>query len=198
LSLFFATLGESLEAVSTDTQKVKENDTCTSIIAEEQFTMTELLAWNPSIHRSCDNIGNLKGRGICVSPPGYDTYDVNVTVSWPTQTWATPTWGSWAAGDTAGAAWSTANATAVQRRAPSPMETTVYNATAEAELKKLRREKCPVTDEDLEMGFEWHMLSRECLRLLGPYCNPKIGVPVPEVPASGFPGECLPTAVLEL
>lgn len=180
--------------------QVQENDTCNTILSEANFTLTELLAWNPTIHRNCDNLSWLEGHAICVSPPGTDTYDVNITVSWG-QAWTSPAWGSWAAAETVGAAWNATEAASLAARAvagaPLPTMTAVYNATAESIRARLVEENCPVTADDLERGFEWYYLSDGCQSLLGPYCSPDIDGSPPVPPVSGFPNECLPAAVMK-
>lgn len=84
-------------------------------------------------------------------------------------------------------------ATTVAKRVPTA--TFVYNATAETHLARVYKEHCPVTEEDLERGFEWYYLSRECDELLRPYCNPLTDTPEPTEAAS-IPSNCLPDSVM--
>lgn len=46
---------------------VAVNETCADILSGMNFTLTELISWNPTIHKSCDNIGSMTGRTICIS-----------------------------------------------------------------------------------------------------------------------------------
>lgn len=152
--------------------------------------MTELLAWNPTIHNNCDNLKNMIGRTICVSPPGIDNYNFTLSISWAQ--WATPTVGSWTTAPTMGEPQTAPNATAAKRAA---IPTFVYNATAEELLSRLYKRHCPVTVEDFERGFEWYYLSSRCDKLLRPFCNPVIGAPEP-TGVENVPGECMPSAVM--
>ncbi|KAF3090172.1 hypothetical protein TWF102_009389 [Orbilia oligospora] len=54
---------------------VKANETCLDIIRQHAnttglFSQPQLLSWNFEIDPHCENIGELVGYGICVSPPG--------------------------------------------------------------------------------------------------------------------------------
>jgi hypothetical protein len=46
---------------------VPPNATCADLLRNNDFTLTELLAWNPVIHSSCDNVLALAGRTYCLS-----------------------------------------------------------------------------------------------------------------------------------
>jgi hypothetical protein len=136
----------------------------------------------------------MKGRTICVSPPGAESYDVNVTVSWAQQ-WTTPVGGSWIAAPTRADLNGAKTTQELKLRDLVPTSTFVYNATAEARLAEVYARHCPVTEDDLERGFEWYYLSRGCYELLRPYCNPRIDGPAP-TGMSKVPDECLPAAVM--
>ena len=136
----------------------------------------------------------MKGRTICISPPGEETYDVNITVSWAQQ-WTAPTGGSWTAAPTRADKAATPTAKAVKLRDVIRTVAFVYNATAELRLAELFRKHCPVTEEDLKRGFVWSYLSEECDELLSPYCNLSIDGPEP-TRVSVVPEECLPAAVM--
>ncbi|KAI7773858.1 hypothetical protein LA080_009709 [Diaporthe eres] len=170
--------------------EVENGDTCESIISEKSFTMTELLAWNPTIHNNYDNLKNMVGRTICVSPPGTETYNFTLSISWVE--WATPTVGSWTTAPTMGEPQIATNATAAKRTA---IPTFVYNATAEEQLNSLDKTHCPITDDDFERGFEWYYLSSKCRTLLSPFCNPITGASEP-AGAGNIPDECMPAVVM--
>lgn len=71
------------------------NDTCKSILAGKDFTITELLGWNPVIHSSCDNLNSLTGHTICLSPPDSKDWDIPLTVTYnDTFTLPSGNWGS--------------------------------------------------------------------------------------------------------
>lgn len=42
--------------------QITDQDTRLHILKDRAFTLTELLAWNPIIHSTCDNLGSLHGR----------------------------------------------------------------------------------------------------------------------------------------
>ena len=133
----------------------------------------------------------MKGRTVCVSPPGADTYDVNITVSWGQ--WTTPSWGSWTAAPTR--ADGLPPTPVLELRDLIPTATYVYNATIERRRAEVIDRHCPVTREDLERGFDWHYLSRGCYELLKPYCHPSGEGPVP-TGLPEVPEECLPAVVM--
>ncbi|KAK4442512.1 hypothetical protein QBC34DRAFT_444120 [Podospora aff. communis PSN243] len=168
--------------------EVQEGDTCASVLEScgGNFTLTELIAWNPAIHGNCDNLGWLKGKDICVSPPGAagGNYEVNTTVGWGVE-WTTPGWGEWGAAPTAGEDW--VDVVATTTGAAVPMVTMLWNATAERVVARMVEENCPVGEEVWEGG----RLSRECRRLLAPYCDPHPDAPMPPRPERGFPMECV-------
>lgn len=52
--------------------KIRElaiDDTCDSIIAAENITLSQFLAWNPVISPGCNNLNSWRGRFLCVSSP---------------------------------------------------------------------------------------------------------------------------------
>ncbi|KAJ5640415.1 hypothetical protein N7528_000040 [Penicillium herquei] len=53
-----------------EVQKIQKADTCSSILKGKSFGMVQLIAWNPMIHHTCDNLDGMIGRSICISPPG--------------------------------------------------------------------------------------------------------------------------------
>ncbi|KAF7131457.1 hypothetical protein CNMCM5793_004682 [Aspergillus hiratsukae] len=65
---------------------VQQNDTCLTVAATHNITLTQLLSWNPSIDPICANWANQIGHVICVgNPVGYveptDTYITPTTVT---------------------------------------------------------------------------------------------------------------------
>ncbi|OQE08785.1 hypothetical protein PENVUL_c008G06108 [Penicillium vulpinum] len=74
---------------------VSANETCKSILAGKDFTIVELLGWNPIIHSNCDNLNSLKGHTICLSPPDSKEWDIPLTVTYnDTFTLPSGNWGS--------------------------------------------------------------------------------------------------------
>lgn len=140
----------------------------------------------------------MKGRTICISPPGAESYDVNVTVSWAQQPWSRPTGGSWLPAPTradSGAVATTTPTKKLRLRDAMPTPSFVYNATAERRRVELLAKYCPVTHDDLEKGFAWYYLTPPCYELLRPYCNPDIDGPEP-MGLPKVPIECRPAAVM--
>lgn len=139
----------------------------------------------------------MKGRTICISPPGAESYDVNVTVSWAQQPWSRPSGGSWLPAPTRADS-NVAATTATKKlrlRDVMPTPTFVYNATAEKRQAELLARYCPVTQDDLEKGFQWYYLTHRCHELLGLYCNPQIDGSEP-MGLPQVPNECRPAAVM--
>lgn len=63
-----------------DTYTVQSNDTCRGVASAHNITLTQLLAWNPSIDPYCVNFGYTEGHVICMSNPmGYEKPTVTIT-----------------------------------------------------------------------------------------------------------------------
>lgn len=52
------------------TQEVKPGDSCRSVAAANNITVTQLQTWNPWINSGCYNFNNTIGTHICVNQPG--------------------------------------------------------------------------------------------------------------------------------
>ncbi len=129
----------------------------------------------------------------CFSPPGTDHYDVNGTVTWTTGPTRPPT-GTWAPLPTTGRPAGNESIPVVITDAPT--QTASGNATATSEWDQIVT-NCPVSDDVLEAGFDWEMLSDECSEMLEPYCTQPL--PGTTYPAStAFPSSCLPSVILGL
>ena len=170
---------------------VPENATCADLLRTNDFTLTELLSWNPIIHSTCNNLPTLAGRTICLSPPGSDSWDVEVTVSWP-DLWTRPP-GSWVGAPMAGAD-APNNTTPVF--ATSVGTATGMADTAAASSYAPYIEHYPVTGEDILGGFEWDMIDENCQSLLEPYCSPTPTEGQPPPTSTTFPTSCLPSYVM--
>ncbi|KAJ4154102.1 hypothetical protein LMH87_010565 [Akanthomyces muscarius] len=174
-------------------QEVKANQTCNDILRDQKFTIVELHAWNPILYSDCGNLDSLVGHPICISPPGTDHYDVNGTVTWTTGPTRPPT-GTWAPLPTTGRPAGNESIPVVITDAPT--QTASGNATATSEWDQIVT-NCPVSDDVLEAGFDWEMLSDECSEMLEPYCTQPL--PGTTYPAStAFPSSCLPSVILGL
>ncbi|RHZ63587.1 LysM peptidoglycan-binding domain-containing protein [Aspergillus thermomutatus] len=169
---------------------IAANETCKDILAGKDFTITELLAWNPIIHRSCDNLATLVGHTICVSPPGSGDWDIPITVTY-NETWTVPT-GDWVALPSA------AEASNVTRTDPYAFGS-VGTVTATANmtywsLGASRITDCPVKDQDIEDGFDWALMPEDCSSSMEPYCTPFLDEPAP--PSTTFASSCLPSVIM--
>ncbi|KAM3527433.1 hypothetical protein NHJ13051_002971 [Beauveria bassiana] len=174
-------------------QEIKGNQTCKDIMQGQKFTIVELRAWNPVLYSDCGNLDTLIGHSICISPPGTDHYDVNGTVTWSTGPTRPPT-GTWAPLPTTGRP--AGSETIPEIITDAPTQTASGNATATSEWNQVVT-NCPVSDDDVEAGFDWDMLSDECSEMLEPYCTQPL--PGSTYPASTtFPSSCLPSAILGL
>ncbi|KAM0669445.1 hypothetical protein ACQRIU_003007 [Beauveria bassiana] len=174
-------------------QEVRGNQTCKDIMQGQKFTIVELRAWNPVLYSDCGNLDTLIGHSICISPPGTDHYDVNGTVTWSTGPTRPPT-GTWAPLPTTGR--TAGSETIPEIITDAPTQTASGNATATSEWNQVVT-NCPVSDDDVEAGFDWDMLSDECSEMLEPYCTQPL--PGSTYPASTtFPSSCLPSAILGL
>lgn len=172
--------------------QITANETCTQILADKNFTITELLAWNPIIHAQCDNLASLIGHTICISPPGSGAWDIPITVT-PTSndTWTLPA-GNWgplpSATEAANVSWSDPHAFGTVGTV------TATANTSYASLVASRITACPVSDADISNGFEWAMLPEDCSSVMAPYCTPDLDEPVPE--ETTFAESCLPSVVM--
>lgn len=59
--------------------QIAANDTCDKIVAGQNFQLTQLVSWNPTIHSNCDNLDTMVGRYICISPPGAGNFTYQPT-----------------------------------------------------------------------------------------------------------------------
>jgi len=119
-------------------------------------------------------------------PPGTDKYDFHATAtfSW---TWAAPS-GQWVPRPTQGNPLGNAT-TGLQFHMPT---TTLEKGQGPDPTAYFAN--CPVTGEDYDNGFDWELVSSECLDVLDPYCNPALtGTPLPK---TSFPSSCMPSAFL--
>ncbi|KAL4787164.1 hypothetical protein BJX76DRAFT_29075 [Aspergillus varians] len=169
---------------------VAANETCKEILADKDFTITELLAWNPIIHTQCDNLASLVGRTICVSPPGSGDWHIPITVTY-NETWTLPA-GDWvplpSATDAANVTWSDPYAIGTVGTITATANTTYANLGAS------RITDCPVSDQDINRGFEWALLPEDCSRSMEPYCTPFLDEPAP--PLTTFASSCLPSVIM--
>lgn len=63
--------------------QVQTNDTCWSVSAANNITVTQLQSWNPALNGGCTNI--LSGSTVCVSPPGGAWTGTTIPGTSPTQ-----------------------------------------------------------------------------------------------------------------
>ncbi|PKY05237.1 hypothetical protein P168DRAFT_318263 [Aspergillus campestris IBT 28561] len=170
--------------------QVAANETCKDILADQDFTITELLAWNPIIHTKCDNLASLVNRTICVSPPGSDDWDIPITVSY-NDTWTLPT-GDWAPLPSATEA---SNVTYCDPHALGSIGTVTATANVTySSLGASRITDCPVVDQDIERGFDLALLPEDCSSSMEPYCTPFLDEPAP--PSTTFASSCLPSVIM--
>ncbi|KPM43204.1 hypothetical protein AK830_g3331 [Neonectria ditissima] len=185
-----APLSDATRRPELTSQQLQPNETCRDLIRDYGFSLTEFLSWNPIVHPKCDNLAALKGRTICVSPPGEDKYEGPPQVTWSTSKTALS--GDWQAAPTAGS--DASNSTVVETKV-IPTVTITGNATRATEYHKYVR-WCPIDDEVGEQGFRWENLDEKCQDMLEPYCSPEVtGEPLP---STKFPSSCLPSVVLGL
>ncbi|RHZ57207.1 hypothetical protein CDV55_105582 [Aspergillus turcosus] len=169
---------------------IAANETCKDILAGKDFTITELLAWNPIIHRNCDNLATLVGHTICVSPPGSGDWDIPITVTY-NETWTVPP-GDWVALPSAIEA---SNVTRTDPYAFGSIGTVTATANETySSLGASRITDCPVKDQDIEDGFEWALLPEDCSSSMEPYCTPFLDEPAP--PSTTFASSCLPSVIM--
>lgn len=62
-----------------DLHQVAAEDTCDKIVAGQDYQLTQLISWNPTIHMDCDNLDTMVGRYICISPPGAGNFTYQPT-----------------------------------------------------------------------------------------------------------------------
>ncbi|PSN61472.1 hypothetical protein BS50DRAFT_651680 [Corynespora cassiicola Philippines] len=162
---------------------IPAGQTCDTLSKRLGFTKTELLYWNPVLGSSCDNLDSMKGRTICITPPGTNTYSFRPTATWD-DAWTWPD-GSWTGGPTQGTP--LGNTTEFQFTIPTETLSLVESPNPTlAEYYKW----CPITSEMWDEGFSWEGLSTGCMNLLEKYCLPKIsGSPLP---STSFPPTCFP------
>ncbi|KAI1658124.1 hypothetical protein F4813DRAFT_388904 [Daldinia decipiens] len=170
------------------------NETCDGILKGKSFTTIQLVSWNPTIHTNCDNLASMKGRSICLSPPGGGTFEYNSSVShaplptlnssfitnWVPATGMIPTTNfttSWYS--------SVFNSTAKA----SITSTASNNETLASELAQ-QTKYCWLTDDDLE-SLDEEEYTEGCQSLMDEYCFPTPGAPVPPSP-SRIPSQCTP------
>ncbi|EEU38110.1 uncharacterized protein NECHADRAFT_84350 [Fusarium vanettenii 77-13-4] len=171
--------------LSCDLRQVQSNETCKDFIREYNFSLTEFLSWNPIIHSSCNNFASLRGRTICVGPPGEGSYKGPPRVTWATSKTVPP--GVWEPASTIG------------RDAPNrtdtdsfriPTVTITGNPAAMTNYDKYVK-WCPFDDGAYEKAFAVEELDEECREILEPYCEPEaVGEPLP---SPTFPSKCLPS-----
>ncbi|KAL8772227.1 MAG: hypothetical protein Q9203_001365 [Teloschistes exilis] len=63
---------------------VKQNDTCTSIAAAQNVTVSQIVGWNPVLDPSCYNMDKMNGSQICVSAPGKPYVTPTISLVAPT------------------------------------------------------------------------------------------------------------------
>ncbi|KAB8068089.1 hypothetical protein BDV29DRAFT_162701 [Aspergillus leporis] len=168
---------------------VAANKTCKDILAGKDFTITELLAWNPIIHTKCDNLAALVGHTICVSPPGSRDWDIPIMVTF-NETWTVPT-GDWVPLPSATEA---SNVTHTDPYAFGIGTVTATANTTYSSLGAARITNCPVKDQDIENGFEWALLPDDCSSSMEPYCTSFLDQPAP--PSTTFASSCLPSVIM--
>lgn len=170
--------------------QVAANETCKDILANKDFTITELLAWNPIIHTKCDNLASLVGHTICVSPPGSGDWDIPITVTY-NETWTLPT-GDWvplpSATEASNVTWSDPYALGTVGTITATANTTYESLGAS------RITDCPISDQDISGGFEWALLPEDCSSSMEPYCTPFLDEPAP--PSTTFASSCLPSVIM--
>ncbi|KAL8707932.1 MAG: hypothetical protein Q9220_007114 [cf. Caloplaca sp. 1 TL-2023] len=159
-------LAKSLE------QTVAKNQTCQDISNAKLFTNIQLIAWNPTIHASCDNLDSMVGRSICISssmfPGPYTTGGVTLNSPPASNT----TWYN------------------TQTTFRPPGTTTFVPNTTTASLVDARVSLCPLTPDDMLNGKTIYDLPDACAPLLLPYCWPDLDNPAP--PSTRFPAICTP------
>ncbi|KAL5371796.1 hypothetical protein DPSP01_013998 [Paraphaeosphaeria sporulosa] len=168
------------------TYTIQANQTCKAIASRLGFTRTELVQWNPILESNCDKLDVLKGRTVCITPPGTKSYSFTPTATW-NDTWTWPD-GSWVTGPTAGVP--LANRTTTLSGEFSM--TTETLSLVESPIASLADyfKYCPLTDQIWDDGFDWEGLSTGCTNLLNKYCNPVLtGTPLP---STSFPPNCFP------
>ncbi|KAL1835395.1 hypothetical protein VTJ49DRAFT_6815 [Mycothermus thermophilus] len=174
------------------------NYTCSELTRGQPFGLIQLLSWNPSIHRNCDNMDSMIGRSICLSPPGGGTYDVNVTTGHPPNpTLDNPLVSSWVSADptdptTTDIDFTTSWYTPTLNRSatPSVIITMTFNETRASELAQ-QTQYCWLSDDDFANGFMEEDFPAGCQSLFDVYCFPTAGAPVPTEPAR-IPAVCTP------
>ncbi|OAA41492.1 LysM domain-containing protein [Beauveria brongniartii RCEF 3172] len=172
--------------------RVATGDTCDSILKREQFYLTQLLSWNPTIHANCDNLASMAGRDICISPPGTTKWDsgppTDTTTSWnvtfvlptteftvvPSQT-IVPNYTTSYQGPTDPIQISTTTGTIVPSAAESYAALTKY---------------CPISHDDFLGGWTIPDLPANCSSALGKYCSPAANATMPS--STVFPTTCSP------
>ncbi|KAF2818197.1 hypothetical protein CC86DRAFT_435089 [Ophiobolus disseminans] len=165
------------------TYEIQANQTCKSIARKNGFTQVELVQWNPILKSNCDNLDVLKGRTVCITPPGTTKYDFTPTATWD-DAWTWPS-GQWEAGPTQGVPLT--NTSSLQFEIPTITLSTI--ATPIPNLMDYYK-WCPLTEEVLDAGFDWEELSIGCTNLLKKYCEPAItGTPLS---STQFPSSCFP------
>ncbi|KZF20520.1 carbohydrate-binding module family 50 protein [Xylona heveae TC161] len=174
-------------------QTVQQNQTCDDILADQPYYLSQLIAWNPTIHNSCDNLGIMVGRGICISPPGtasWETPSNSTDVTTTPVSFVVPT-GTFAPAP---------NATTTQNFTtswyvptvlpPVPTSNSTMNQSTVDALNE-RTEWCPITSDDASRGFVFADLPEDCQEAVDPYCNPAPTDPV--LSSTTFAASCYPT-----
>ncbi|KAJ6151669.1 hypothetical protein N7470_006797 [Penicillium chermesinum] len=169
--------------------KVKEGDTCKTILEGKGYYKNQLLSWNPTLRTNCDNLETVVGQGICISPPGSSTWDVTTTNRTSTMIF-TMFPGDWETGPAPTQVTESPTYTALPTNFSPITSTYTVNQTAQSMIEDYSK-YCPILDEDYEDGFRWEDLSDTCQDLLDPYCSPDIHSPSPK--STEFPGSCTPT-----
>lgn len=62
-------------ALACEPYVIKSGDTCTSIANYAKATWAQVVAWNPELGRSCQNVDRYVDYVVCVSNPGGDRID---------------------------------------------------------------------------------------------------------------------------
>ncbi|KAK3934138.1 hypothetical protein QBC46DRAFT_274422 [Diplogelasinospora grovesii] len=171
--------------------EIKTNDTCDSILADEDYSLNQLLSWNPTIHSTCDNLDSMIGREICISPPGTTSWDIvsgNISATWNVTFVLPPTSFTVVPNQTV-----VPNYTTTYLNPTTPVNittTTVTVDTAAATSYASLLVYCPITNNDAQNGWTIPDLPDNCTSALSVYCSPSSNATTP--PSTVFPTTCSP------
>ncbi|KAI1104573.1 hypothetical protein F4804DRAFT_332111 [Jackrogersella minutella] len=173
---------------------LNKNETCNRILENKPLSIVQLVSWNPTIHANCDNLASMKGRSICLSPPGGGTFAYNSSishVSLPTLNSSRITAWVPATGTIPTSNFTTSWYSSIfdSTVAASVTSTASYNETLASELAQ-QTQHCWL-DEDERDGLDEEEFPAGCQSLMDEYCFPTPGAPVPPSP-SRVPAQCTP------